>query len=390
VTLKEGLAMIKPERVPGSLRVVGAFVLAMLVAGMSAAPDVVAASGVSHRRVAAVGGSLAGVAATSARNAWAVGHAGTIARPRTLILRWQGTAWQKVSAPGLGASGSLAGIAATSARNAWAVGNAGTTAHPRTLILRWQGRAWQKVSAPGLGASGSLAGIAATSARNAWAVGSTGHADSVGYSGKALILRWNGSAWRSVRCPRPGIGSVLYAVTAVSAASAWAVGSYVTKAEPFGVPYIARWDGRTWKQVRFQFGLLSGATATSVRNAWAVGGTGGDGLDFPLIVHWNGNSWKQAHAPAPASGGHFFGVAAASPTTVWAVGLTYGSSTNFLLARWNGHAWKRVRTAGRTSGALMGVAAISASNAWAVGYSGTASRPAILILHWNGSSWRAG
>jgi len=382
--------MTKPERVLGSFRVIGAFVLAMLVAGMSAAPEVAAVAGVSRGPVATVSGSLAGIAATSARNAWAVGFAGTTAHPRTLILRWQGRAWQKVSSPGLGASGSLAGVAAASTRSAWAVGYAGTATHPRTLILRWQGRAWQKVSSPGLGASGRLTGIAATSALNAWAVGSTGHADSVGYGGKALILRWTGSAWHSVRCPRPGVGSVLYAVTAVSPATAWAVGSYVTKAQPFGVPYIARWDGRTWKQVRFQFGLLSGVTATSARNAWAVGGTGGDGLDFPLIVHWNGSSWKQAHAPAPASGGHFFGVAAASPATAWAVGLTYGTSTKILIARWNGHAWKQVRTAGRTGGALMGVAAISAGNAWAVGYTGTASRPAILLLHWNGSSWRAG
>src|SRR5215472_1776563 len=317
VTFREGLAMSMPERVLGSFRITGAVVLAVLVTGMSAAPGA-AAAGVSHTRVAAVSGSLAGIAATSARNAWAVGHAGS-------------------------------------------------TAHPRTLILRWQGRAWHKVSGTGLGASGSLAGIAATSARNAWAVGYAGSAaDSVGYGGKALILRWTGSAWHSVRCPRPGIGSVLYAVTAVSPSSAWAVGSYVTKAEPFGLPYIARWNGRTWKQVLFQFGFLSGVTATSVRDAWAVGGTGGDGLDFPLIAHWNGSSWKQAHAPAPASGGHFFGVAATSPANAWAVGLTYGTSTKILIARWNGHAWKQVRTAGRTGGALMGVAAISAGNAWAV------------------------
>jgi len=382
--------MSMPERVLGSFRITGAVVLAVLVTGMSAAPGA-AAAGVSHTRVAAVSGSLAGVAATSARNAWAVGHAGSAAHPRTLILRWQGRAWHKVSGTGLGASGSLAGIAATSARNAWAVGYAGSAAHPRTLILRWQGRAWHKVSGTGLGASGSLAGIAATSARNAWAVGNTGSAaDSVGYGGKALILRWTGSAWHSVRCPRPGIGSVLYAVTAVSPSSAWAVGSYVTKAEPFGLPYIARWNGRTWKQVFFQFGFLSGVTATSVRDAWAVGGTGGDGLDFPLIAHWNGSSWKQAHAPAPASGGHFFGVAATSPANAWAVGLTYGTSTHILIARWTGHAWKRVRTSGRTGGALMGIAATSATNAWAVGYTGTSSSPSTLLLHWNGSSWRAG
>jgi len=67
---------------------------------------------------------LHGVTATSARNAWAVGL--TVAE-KTLILRWNGTAWKRVPSPGgLG----LLGVAATSARNAWAVGYAGSPSDP--------------------------------------------------------------------------------------------------------------------------------------------------------------------------------------------------------------------------------------------------------------------
>jgi hypothetical protein len=286
-------------------------------------------------------------------------------------------------------SGSLAAVAATSARNAWAVGYAGAAAHPRTLIVRWQGRSWKKVSAPSLGARGSLAAVAATSARNAWAGGSTGSAGgSPGVGGKAVILHWNGSAWHSVRCPRPGTGSVVYAVAAWSPSSAWAVGSYVSKADPFGQPYIARWNGSAWKQVLFPFGFLSGAAVTSARNAWAVGGTGGDNLDFPLVLRWNGGAWKQAHAPMPLSGGHLFGIAATSASNAWAVGLTYGLSTNILIVRWNGATWKRTHTPRLPPGALNGIAATSAGNAWAVGHTGTRSSPKALILHWNGSAWK--
>ncbi|HWF79039.1 MAG TPA: hypothetical protein VN695_00570 [Streptosporangiaceae bacterium] len=331
----------KPKWVTRSFKVTAAFVLAAIMSGMPAAPG--------------------------ASAAWAAG------RERGAVI---------------GASGSLAGVAATSARNAWAVGFAGPAARPRTLILRWRGRAWTKVSAPSLGASGSLAAVAATSARNAWAVGSTGHAGgTVGYGGKAVILHWNGSTWRSVPCPRPGTGSVIYAVAAGSASSAWAVGSYATKANPFGQAYIARWNGSAWKQVFFQFGFLSGVV-TSARSSWAVGGTGGDGLDFPLALRWNGHAWKQARTPMPQSGGHLFGIAATSPSNAWAVGLTYGLSTKILIFRWNGAAWKQARTPRLSSGALNGIAATSARNAWAVGHTSSQSNPKTLILRWNGSAWK--
>ncbi|MGO9163645.1 MAG: hypothetical protein ACLP7J_23660 [Streptosporangiaceae bacterium] len=61
--------------------------------------------------------------------------------------------------------GRLYGVAATSARNAWAVGLTGA----RTLIVHWNGRAWTKAPA----STGFLEGVAAVSATSAWAVGGT-------------------------------------------------------------------------------------------------------------------------------------------------------------------------------------------------------------------------
>jgi hypothetical protein len=58
-------------------------------------------------------------------------------------------------------SGTLSGVAATSASNAWAVGGA--------LILHWNGKTWKRVPSPSSAAG--LSGVAATSATNAWAVG---------------------------------------------------------------------------------------------------------------------------------------------------------------------------------------------------------------------------
>ena len=85
--------------------------------------------------------------------------------------------------------GSLAGVAATSASNAWAVGCANCfTSTSKTLIVRWNGKDWRRVPSPGLPVS-SLSAVAATSASGAWAVGGTG-------SGEILILRWNGAVWK--------------------------------------------------------------------------------------------------------------------------------------------------------------------------------------------------
>jgi hypothetical protein len=66
-------------------------------------------------------------------------------------------------------------VAATSGRDAWAVGctKCDTSAY-KTLIVRWNGTAWKQVPSPNPAApSNLLADVAATSAGNAWAVGYT-------------------------------------------------------------------------------------------------------------------------------------------------------------------------------------------------------------------------
>ena len=78
----------------------------------------------------------------------------------------------------------LAGVAATSASDAWAVGTYFSTGTGQTLIQHWNGQDWaiQPGPNPGTGAN-DLSSVAATSAANAWAVGS--------YSGLARTLILN-------------------------------------------------------------------------------------------------------------------------------------------------------------------------------------------------------
>jgi hypothetical protein len=140
-------------------------------------------NGTAWRRVAIPGPgpniaerSLTGVAATATRNAWAVGFTSETDTGPTHahILHWNGTAWKRVRSPDPGSSSVLNGVAAASARDAWAVGYYFTSpgvAH--TLIEHWNGTAGRRVNSPDLSSTRNvLSGVAASSARNAWAVGS--------------------------------------------------------------------------------------------------------------------------------------------------------------------------------------------------------------------------
>jgi len=108
-------------------RSIGVFAVPLLAAGMIAAisPLPAAAAGPTAAPASSftVGGELVGLAATSARNAWAVGYTGSVySRSEPLIARWNGTSWKRVPSPVPGGSAlsSLNGVAATSARSAWA------------------------------------------------------------------------------------------------------------------------------------------------------------------------------------------------------------------------------------------------------------------------------
>jgi len=169
------------------------------------------------------GSVLDAVTATSSGNAWAVGDSFTSTAGKTLILRWNGTKWAQAASPnpsGPVTEMILAGVAATSASNAWAVGTYNTGTSQKTIIVRWNGRTWAQVASPNPDPEPSLSGVAAATTSNAWAVGTAGSA------GKPLIEHWNGSAWKQVPSPSPGTASGLASVAATSASNVWAAGDF--------------------------------------------------------------------------------------------------------------------------------------------------------------------
>ncbi|MDA8322317.1 MAG: hypothetical protein M0030_21255 [Actinomycetota bacterium] len=239
------------------------------------------------------GGILKAVAATSARNAWAVGNVATIGGGTgvALILHWNGRAWTRARLPARLAreDGAVTGVAATSAANAWVVTNSLFGGGSLPPILHWNGRQWAKVPSPDLGMSYGLSAVAATSARDIFAVGYTPR-----FSARSLLLHWNGRRWacafavQTVRSKVPGV--TLNSVSASSPGNAWAVGSYFGSADR---AVALHWNGRAWRQVRTrqpgQSDALQGvAVVPRSGAAWAVGTT----VSRTLMSHWNGTAWQ--------------------------------------------------------------------------------------------------
>jgi hypothetical protein len=171
----------------------------------------------------------------------------------------------------------------------------------------------------------------------------------------------------------------LDAVAAVSAHDAWAVGFAGGFRPPGARTVIEHWDGAGWRRVASppggSRGRLTGVTALSARDVWAVGWARG----AALILHWNGIRWRRVPAPGLPDGVALNAVAASSARDVWAVGM---AGRRALIARWDGAAWRRVTVpAAERHLELTGVAAVSGRDAWAVGVPGGA------ILHWNGAAW---
>ncbi len=129
-------------------------------------------------------------------------------------------------------------------------------------------------------------------------------------------------------------------------------------------------------------GALSGVSATSASNAWAVGDTGSASDPRILILHWNGRKWSQVTGQN-ALPGSLLSVSAVSADNAWAVGET-DADKSILVMHWNGRAWSRPAGVPEVPGKLDDVVA-SGNSVWAVG--GTDDLLESLILHRTGNHW---
>jgi hypothetical protein len=204
------------------------------------------------------------------------------------------------------------------------------------------------------------------------------------------VIALNGRGARQVT------GSDLWAIDASSPDNVWAVGRAFIGDNGGQQALVLHWDGSSWEEIGRPDFPLTDVAVVSAKDVWGIGGD----IDQAKIFHWDGTRWSEmAHQDPP--GASFAGIDAQSTNDVWVVGTKFGQEyapdtveNDTLIEHWNGTQWSVLASPNpmRRSNWLGGVAALSPSDVWATGHSeGHSESPAgqaeTLTLHWDGQTW---
>ena len=304
------------------------------------------------------------IAAISASNIWAVGYstADSSSPAQALIEHWDGSQWNVIAAPQPdGWSSDLAGVAAISPSDVWAVGSFTSVTSTFALIEHWDGTQWNIVPGPNPGAySNILNGVTAISSNDVWAVGNFTVSSSS--NGQTLTEHWDGTQWSVIASPNVGSSyNTFSSLTALSTTDVWAAG-----AGNGGL--VEHWDGTQWSIVLNTGFNFTSIAAITRRNVWVVGYILHNGNQQTFIEHWNGIRWKSVASPHLVGLNEFLDVTAISTRNIWAVGY---ADPHTLIEHWNGTQWSVVSSpdGGSLENFLLGVTRVPGTKqALAVGY----------------------
>jgi hypothetical protein len=307
----------------------------------------------------------------------------------TLLLRWNGRTWSRVSAPDVAR---IDYLSAASPSSAWASGDCG--------LLGWNGRSWRLASFPMPPASLQPApgDVADVSADDAWLLGST-YDVSQNVLG-SFVDHWNGHRWQSVTLPAAlhlVSGTTLTAIGAQGTRDVWIAGT-----APVGSPSSLRtkvvllhWNGRSWQRLAQPasglgyYNSVQSVRVVSATSAWVVGwdklGPNEDNRRLPLALHWNGRRWTTTRMPAGR--GELENITRADGQ-ILASGDTYSpDQTSYALdlLRWTGRAWVHEAVPASGPGTMDGIAGIPGGGVWVTGSTGdntgeTGSTPIIPLI----------
>jgi hypothetical protein len=387
-----------------AVRAVARTALALTAVGLVAAvPANAAFSVVPSPNGGAGNGTLNGVGASSASDAWAVGTQASgkeDAGAGTLTEHWNGAAWSVVASPDtLHIDDVLNAVADVSPTNAWGVGLVKTTGVKTgsPLIVHWNGANWQTVASPA-GFSGVLRAVSADRPSDIWAVGDDGR-------GHAIAFRSDGTSWVSSTLPAVQIDN-LQGVKAFSPTDVWAVGSQIPSGTANRRTLVMHFNGSVWSVVTSanpdpNVDILHAVDGVSSNDLWAVGQqatsesvTGRAPGTRTLAEHWNGTRWTPVTTPNSGDEDTLNGVAAAASTRVFSAGTfvqTGGSIPiqRTLAERWNGASWALDPSGnvGTNDNELLGAAAIPGTGAvWAVGFRATAANVVQTLIEQESSN----
>jgi hypothetical protein len=325
---------------------------------------------------------LLATAAIAHNDIWAVGRINTSSgASATLAEHFDGTSWSVVPTPSI--SDSLVSVAAAASNDVWAIGNQiFVNDAPTPFFTHWDGTSWSVVDSPKLPKNSFLTAITAPASNNAWAVGNTFS------SPTGIFEHWDGTQWRILSSPA-FTNLVAFAIAADSSTDVWAFGiSNVT-----GGPVALHFNGSNWTAIpaansRLGF-RVGGLAALSPTNVWAAGAQADSDHDatVPAAEHWDGTSWSLVSVPNPNPNTSFniglSGIAAISANDIWAVGsfpVIGGEQT--LTEHWDGTSWSITASPnpGKVANSLEGVSALGDGTVVAVGRQLSSKNATGLIL----------
>jgi hypothetical protein len=296
----------------------------------------------------------------------------------------------------------LASVACTSSSACLAVGaRQGHNLQDRIIALAWNGTAWSLQTAlnPKTNRPDDLNGIACVSPSECFGAGSIGSFNNASH--KALIERWNGTAWslQVLGSPTGTLNTFFNGVSCGGPFACFAVGDENDNTSLMPNALVERWNGSAWSvqavpdPANSTAVSLESVSCASPSDCTAVGVYGlPGGIQQTLAEHFNGHTWSIEPMPTFGSSIHpvLFGVSCSGADCV-AVGEEFSpQGVTALAEQFNGTKWSVTRLAkpaGASSFGLSGLDCTSPSACYAVGGSSNPGTSATLIEQWNGSSW---
>lgn len=282
---------------------------------------------------------LFGISCPSSTHCMAVGGAGR----SPWVEQWNGTEWEALTAPK--PAGTTAGFSRVQCLSkSWCMA-LGSSSDPKTnqsqpLFEKWNGTAWRIVESPevgGVGLSGSFNGLSCSSHSACFAVGSV----PTGPSGASapMVERWDGISWSGQQTPTLNTFTAgLNGVSCMSSTFCIAVGGTSFYGGGGSAALIERWNGSKWSTMKApsEPARLDAVSCTTSNFCSAVGLGNAD--------EWNGSIWNSRFV-RPPQGKNFtemFAVACSSPNACSAVGAAYAIGSDYVpgAEHWDGTKWR--------------------------------------------------
>ena len=269
---------------------------------------------------------LNGVACPGAKSCFAVGSYTIAGDTRSLVERWNGSAWSVPASvnPNHSTATVLNGVACPSAKSCFAVGSYTIAGDTRTLVEHWNGSAWGVLPSvnPNHSTATVLSAVSCPSPQSCFAVGR----DTIASRTRSLVEHWNGGSWgiMPILDPHLSTSTALLGVSCPSPQSCFGVGNYY----PNNSLLIEHWNGAKWgimtgiSPTGSTATILSAISCPALKSCFAVGDQRAGAFYKTLIEHWDGRHWGVLTSPEPADStvAIFNAVSCSSPSSCAAVG----------------------------------------------------------------------